>query len=64
MEKAKRIVWQGTSVYRAAKSMGISKDTLHLEAQAPNSRTGHSSVLFKRDKAQLVSFAKFVAKNW
>ena len=28
MEKAKTMVWQGTSVYGAAKVMGISKDTL------------------------------------
>ena len=41
------IVWPGTLVYRAAKSMGISKDTFkqHLEAQAPNSRPGPSTVL-------------------
>ena len=37
MEKAKRMVWQGTSVYQTSKLMGISKGTLkrHLEAQAP-----------------------------
>ena len=62
MEKAQRMLWQGASVYRAAKVMGISKDTLkqHLEAQAPNSRPGPSIVLSKRDEAQLVSFAKLV----
>ena len=44
------------SVYRAAKVMGISKDTLkrHLEAQAPNSRSDPSRVLSKRDEAQLI----------
>ena len=64
-EKAKRMVWQETSVYQAAKVMGISKDTLkrHLEAQAPNSRTGPFTVSSKRDEAQLVSFAKFVANS-
>ena len=65
MEKAKRMVWQGTSVYRAAEVIGISKDTLkqHLEAQAPNSRPGPSTVLSKRDEAKLVSFAKFIANS-
>ena len=45
--------------------MGISKDTFKqlLEAQAPNGRPGPSTVLSKRDKAQLVSFAKFVANS-
>ena len=53
MKKVKRMVWQGTSVYRAAKVLGISKDTLkrHLDGQAPNSRPGPSTVLSKRDKA-------------
>ena len=62
-KKTKRVIWQGTSVYGAAKLMEISKDTLkqHLEAQGPNSRPGPSIVLSKRDEAQLVSFAKFVA---
>ena len=62
MKKAKRMVWQGTSVYRAGKVLGISKDTLkqHLEGQAPNSRPGPSTVLSKKDKAKLVSVDKFV----
>ena len=65
MEKAKRMVWQGTSVYQAAKVMGISKDTLkrYLGAQAPNSRPDPSTVLSKRDEVQLVSFAKSVANS-
>ena len=59
------MVWQGTSVYRAAKVIGISKATLkrHLQPQAPNSRPGPSTVLFKRDEPKLVSFAKFVANS-
>ena len=62
MKKAKRMVWQGISVYRAAKVLGMSKDTLkqHLECQAPKSRPGPSTVLSKKDKAQLVSVDKFV----
>ena len=46
MKKAKRMVWQGTSVYRAAKVLGITKNTLkqHLEGQAPNGRPGPSTV--------------------
>ena len=44
------------TVYRAAKVMGISKDTLkrHLESQVPNSRSDPSTVLSKRDEAQLI----------
>ena len=63
MEKAKRMVWQGTSVYPAAKLMGISKDSLKMTFTAPNSRPGPSTVLSKKDEAQLVSFAKFVANS-
>ena len=44
------------SVYRTAKVMGISKDTLkrHLKGQAPNSRPDPCTVLSKRDEAQLI----------
>ena len=65
MENANRIVWQGAAVYRVAKVIGISKDTLkqHLEAQGPNRRPGPSTVLSKRDEAKLVSFSKFIANS-